>query len=140
MTTKTKPSRHQTAADSTAAVDELMNGLVHPQKATIEALREVMLSTDPSMREGVKWNAPSFRTGEYFATVHLRAKAGVVVILHFGAKAREVAAGKATIADPDGLLTWLAKDRASVTFADGVDLARKRGAFAAILRQWIAHV
>lgn len=49
---------HSTPADSTAAVDAFMAALVHPHKAEIEALRKLMLSVDPSVREGVKWNAP----------------------------------------------------------------------------------
>ena len=132
--------KHDSRADSTEAVDALMGELEHPQKSTIEALRAAILAADPSIREGVKWNSPSFRTGEYFATVHLRAKSGVGVILHFGAKAREVAARRETIADPSRLLTWLAKDRASVTFQDAGDLAAKKKALQAIVRQWIVHV
>ncbi len=69
-----------------------------------------------SERIGVKkWNAPSFRTREYFATTNLRAKTGVGVILHFGAKVGEIAAGPKSIADP-------------------------QSAFQAVLRQWIAYV
>jgi hypothetical protein len=117
-----------------------MRDLVHPEKTTIQALRKTIVATDSSILEGVKWNAPSFRTGEYFATVHLRAKRGVGLILHFGARARDAVAGRETIDDPAGLLTWLAQDRASVSFADGGDLERGRAALQAIVRQWIAHL
>ncbi|MEQ1612074.1 MAG: hypothetical protein ABL904_04925 [Hyphomicrobiaceae bacterium] len=54
------------------------------------ALRKVILGADPSISDGVKWNAPSFCTTEYFATINLRAKAGVEVILHFGAKRNRI--------------------------------------------------
>lgn len=132
--------KHDTPADTTKAVDELMKALEHPEKDAIEALRAIVLEVDPTIREGVKWNAPSFRTSEYFATTHLRTKRGIGVILHFGAKVREVAAGRESIADPEGLLTWLAKDRATVVFASAGDLATKQKALQAIVRQWIAHV
>lgn len=133
-------SEHSTAADTTQAVDDLMASLAHPAKVVIQALRAVILDVDPSVREGVKWNAPSFRTTEYFATVNLRAKHGVVVVLHFGAKVREVAADSTTIDDPDGLLKWLAVDRATVTFENTSDLRSKKSPFQAVLRQWIQHV
>ena len=131
---------HQTPADTAQAVDAFMATLVHPAKDVVVALRAAVLGSDPSISEGVKWNAPSFKTTQYFATTHLRAKAGVGLVLHFGAKVREVAAGQGTIQDPDGLLTWLAKDRAMVTFKDAGELHARRPALQAILRQWIQHV
>ena len=88
----------------------------------------------------MKWNAPSFRTTEYFATTNLRAKRGVGLILHLGAKVRALPPGGVTIEDPEGLLEWLAKDRAALEFADAADVKRKRVALAAIIRQWIEHV
>jgi hypothetical protein len=41
------------------------------------------------------------------------------------------------IADPDGLLKWLAKDRCLVTVGD---IAKQGAALDAIVRQWIKHV
>lgn len=135
-----QPRARKPSPDTSAAVDAFMATLVHPCKAEIEALRELFLGADPGIAEGIKWNAPSFRTSEYFATTNLRAKTGVGVILHFGAKARTVPAGGVAIDDPDGLLKWLACDRAMLEFADGDDLASKQPSLAAIIRQWIAHV
>jgi hypothetical protein len=136
-------SRHKapetkTAADTTTAVDNFMLALEHPQKAAIERLRRVVCKADPSIAEGVKWNAPSFRTHEYFATTHLRAKDGIALVLHLGAKVRDVAT--VSIADPQNLLKWLAKDRAIVAFRDDKDLKARASALQAILRQWIGYV
>lgn len=118
-------------------VGGFLASLDHPHKPAILAVREIILGT-PGVTEGIKWNAPSFRTTEWFATFHLRAKAGVMVVLHLGAKVRDRDA--LTIDDPDGLLNWLGKDRASVTFADEADVAAKRDAFAVLIRRWIEHV
>ncbi|WP_202840896.1 DUF1801 domain-containing protein [Luteimonas saliphila] len=134
------PTRHATAADTTAAVDALIAALAHPHKPGIEALRAAILAVDPAIAEGVKWNAPSFRTGEYFATFHLRARAGIALILHLGAKARALPEGGLDIDDPDGLLAWLGKDRAQVVFADEADARRRIPALQAVLRQWIRAV
>jgi hypothetical protein len=56
--------------------------------------------------------------------------------LHLGAKAR----GGPDIASDDPHLVWLGKDRASVTFRDGDDVAAKRDAFADLIRRWIEPV
>jgi hypothetical protein len=126
--------------DSTAAVNDFMAKLDHPHKRQIEAIRRIILGADSAIAEGIKWNAPSFRTTEYFATVHLRAKDGVGVILHLGAKVREHSTRGMPIEDPAGLLKWLSKDRAMTTFGDMKDLAARRKAFERIVREWIRYV
>lgn len=130
-------TRHAGAADTSAAVDALMATLQHPHKSGIEALRKAILAADPAIAEGVKWNAPSFRTDTYFATVHLRAKQGIALILHLGAKARALPAGGLGIDDAEGRLQWLAKDRAMIVFTDAKTVREDTPALQAILRQWI---
>jgi len=137
---KTKPAPHSTPADSTAAVDDFMRTLDHPFKREVEAVRQLILGVDPSIAEGIKWNAPSFRTSEYFATTNLREKKGIGIILHLGAKVRDLPAGGIAIEDPENLLKWLAKDRAMVVFADLQDIEVKKAAFERVIRQWIAYV
>ena len=123
------------------AVIAFLRELDHPRKRDIEAVRQLVLAASPAIREGIKWNAPSFRTTDWFATVNLRAKDGdhVWLILHTGAK-KGVSAAGLVIADPAGLLRWLAKDRALVTFADEKDIAAKRKALQAIVRAWIRRM
>jgi len=140
MKSKASAAVHSTPADTTEAVDALMNSLRHLAEKEIQALRALIQQVHPSIREGVKWNAPSFRTSEYFATTNLRAKVGVGLVLHFGAKVRNVAVGRETIKDPQKLLTWMAKDRATANFANMKELAAKGKAFQAVLKQWINHV
>ncbi|NJM39762.1 MAG: DUF1801 domain-containing protein [Anaerolineae bacterium] len=41
-------------------VDAYMKTLKHPMKDVLEALRQVILKTDPSIGEEIKWNAPTF--------------------------------------------------------------------------------
>ncbi|HYH79134.1 MAG TPA: DUF1801 domain-containing protein [Longimicrobium sp.] len=125
---------------STADVETFLAALDHPLEREIVALREIILAADPSIGDGIKWNAPSFRTSEWFATFHLRAKGGVQVILHLGAKRRDDTAAGIPVADPRSLLEWLAADRASAKFRDMDDVEAKRDAFAALIREWITHV
>ncbi|HVJ26050.1 MAG TPA: DUF1801 domain-containing protein [Vicinamibacterales bacterium] len=131
-------SPKKTAADTSIAVDDFMATLEHPQKAAVAALRDIVRAADPSIGEGIKWNAPSFRTHEYFATTHLRAKIGIGLILHLGAKVREDAAVQ--IEDPGGLLAWLGPDRAVVHFADVDEVQARAPALQDVVRQWIAFV
>ena len=131
-----KPARAAPGDD----VQAFLDALDHPRKPEILALRRIILGADAAIAEGIKWNAPSFRTSEWFATFHLRAKAGVQVILHFGARVRDRSGARAAIADPQSILTWLADDRASAAFRDLPDVEAKRSAFATVIREWIRHV
>ena len=117
-----------------------MATLQHPFKAEIQALRVIITEADRSISEGIKWNAPSYRTTEYFATTNLRAKSGVGLILHFGAKARELPPGGVAIDDPAKLLKWLAKDRAMVEFSSMSEVEAGKPVLQALLRQWLRYV
>ena len=134
------PKPHNTGADTSKAVDEFMVILDHAFKAEIQEIRLAILSADCAISEGIKWNSPSYRTTEYFATTNLREKAGIGVILHLGAKVRETNPDGLPINDPDRLLKWLEKDRASVVFKDLKEFHAKKGAFVSIIQQWIAYV
>lgn len=132
-----KPTHRATATGEN--VETYLSALDHPRKPEILAIRQMILGAHPSIAEGIKWNTPSFRTSsEYFATMHLRSKVGVQVILHFGAKKRGMAG--VAIADPAALLDWLADDRASVTFHDLESIETNRAAFTSLIREWITHV
>jgi hypothetical protein len=117
-----------------------MSKLEHPYKAEVEALRRIILGAAPGISEGIKWKAPSYKTDEYFATTNLREKAGIGIILHLGARVRELGPGGLAIEDPEGLLKWLAPDRASVRFASASEIAAKSAAFASVVRSWVKHV
>jgi uncharacterized protein YdhG (YjbR/CyaY superfamily) len=127
-------------AKSGSDVDELLDGIDHPLKKEIEAVRKIILGVSDSISEGVKWNSLSFRTTEWFATVNLRSTKELQLIFHLGAKVRKEAKTGVEIADPAGLAKWLAKDRCMVTLASGKDLAAKRKPFEAFVREWIKLV
>jgi hypothetical protein len=134
----TQATKHDAPAPE--SVEAFLAALDHPFKQEILALRQIILDAGSSIAESIKWNAPSFRTTEHFATMHLRAKDGVQIILHLGAKTRDTTTAGVAIADPEALLEWLAKDRASAKFRDLKDIDAKRSAFANIIRQWIKYV
>ncbi len=121
-------------------VEAFITALDHPHKSNIVALRDIIVDADPSIAAGIKWNSLSFRTSEWFATINLRAKTGVQIIMHFGAKKTAISETGIQIQDPRSLLEWLAKDRASIVFLNARDIASKRSSLTALLREWIKHV
>ena len=133
---KTKKPRAADGSQTDLEVVEFLRKLDHPLKKEIETVRQIILGVSPEIREGIKWNSPSFRTTEYFATLNLR-QDRVWLILHTGAKVKASATMGLPIADPTGLLKWLAKDRALVTFENGKDVEGKKKALEAILGEWI---
>lgn len=112
----------------------------HPLKKEIEAARLIILGVSPAVGEGIKWNVPSFRTEkDWFATFNVRSKDSVQLIFHLGAKKRpDLKAFK--LADPNGLVKWLGKDRAMVTLGAGRDIPANRKALETIVRAWIKYV
>jgi hypothetical protein len=127
------------AQPADADVETFLAWLEHPFKREVIALRQIILGVDARITEGVKWNAPSFRTSEWFATFQLRAKGGVQIILHLGAKKRPGFEGS-KVADPASLLEWLGPDRASVKFRDLEHIDATRSDFVELLRQWVARL
>ncbi|MDW2980017.1 MAG: DUF1801 domain-containing protein [Rhodanobacter sp.] len=122
----------------TDAVEAFLAALEHPLQREIVALRRILLDADPAIGEEIKWNAPSFRTTQHFATMQLRRRDVVRLILHLGANKR--ALPREAIADPHGLLEWLGPDRAIVGFRSAAELAAGEVALVAIVRQWLRHV
>lgn len=124
------------AKTSKADPDAFMDALDHPLKDDVEYLRGVIRKAVPQATEGVKWNAPSFRLADDFATFHLRPTDTVCVILHCGAKKRATPPDM-SVPDPAGLLEWPAKDRCIARLGSGKTLRANRKALEAVLRAWV---
>ena len=120
-----------------AATTELLNEHKHPLRKEIDALRAIILSVDPSIEEGVKWNTASFRTSDWFATLngpkHVKEP---MIILHAGAKAKGIVV-KDRIPDPAGMIKWLGNDRGQIIFKDMNDINVKNKALQTIISAWI---
>ncbi len=122
------------------ATTALLDAHEHPLRQEIEALRAIILSVDPTIEEGVKWNTASYRTSEWFATLNgPKQVKGPMIILHAGAKANGRVL-KDRIPDPQGLLKWLGDDRAQLVFRDLADITSKRTALRSIITAWITLI
>jgi hypothetical protein len=122
-----------------AAVDAYFAGLDHPLKRDYEAARTILLGVSPEIRDGIKWNGPSFRTHEWFATLFVRSRDAVQFIFHCGPKAKD-GATKMDVPDPDGLIRWVSTNRCFVTLGAGPEIAKRRAAFESIVRAWIRQM
>jgi uncharacterized protein YdhG (YjbR/CyaY superfamily) len=75
MTKKAKPTDAELVAD-------YMEKLVHPLKAEMEAVRTIIKSSDKTIQERIKWNAPSYYTSADFVTFNHRSPEYVHLIFH----------------------------------------------------------
>jgi len=134
------PAKMADSSQTDPAVVEFLRELDHPLKKELEALRKLILGVSPDIHEGFKWNSPSFRTTDYFATINVHGEDSLRLILHTGAKSKASAKTGLKIADPTSLLKWLAPDRALVTFGGGKDIQGKRAALQAVVWEWIGQL
>ena len=100
----------------------------------MQAVRLAVLAADAKIVEHVKWNAPSFGYADDRVTFNLRSEDEVVLIFHRGAKAKGGTRPK--VADPAGLLEWLAPDRAVAKLSPAKAKAKK-AAIATLAAAWI---
>ncbi|HYF61461.1 MAG TPA: DUF1801 domain-containing protein [Herpetosiphonaceae bacterium] len=120
-------------------VPTFMASLDHPLKAAIEAVRRLVLSADPRLREHIKWNAPSFAVTEDLVTLRLHPQPMLQLVLHTGAKKRPTPLDVA-VDDPAGLLRRLAPDRGIIAFSALDEVEARGAALVALVRQWVAQV
>lgn len=130
---KKPPTAMGAVARGGVDVDGFMAALEHPRKKELAEVRAMALAI-PGVTEGIKWNAPSFKTEDWFLTANVHAKESLRLILHAGARAKGV---EVKVADPRGILKWLGKDRAMVEIADAADWKRKKAALKGVLRAWV---
>ncbi|HEY7167766.1 MAG TPA: DUF1801 domain-containing protein [Candidatus Binatia bacterium] len=128
-----KPAR--ATADS-KAVERYMATLVHPLKSEVEALRQIILKADARISEGIKWNAPSFYCGDWFATFDLRSMAWVQIVFHRGAKAK-TPQDRPCLEEAEGIVKWITNDRCVARFVSGADVAAKTPALTRVVAGWV---
>jgi hypothetical protein len=135
---RTSGKRSEATADS-ESVNRYLEALDHPLKPEVEALRKIILNADARVTEGIKWNAPSFHRGDWFATFDLRSQDWVQIVFHRGAKVKAAGASR-YVKDPQGVLKWITNDRCSVKFVSGEDVAFKAVAFTTIVAEWVRNL
>ena len=109
-------------------VDAWMASYDNPQKALVEAVREVMLAADPRVGECIKWQAPTFTYKGNIASFFPKARAHVSLMFHKGG----------TIPGRFAGLEGEGPEARTFKIADAADLAAHKGDLQAVVRAWIA--
>lgn len=120
-------------------VEGFLRALEHPHKAGIAHLRALIKSLDARISEEVKWNAPSFKLEEHFATFKLYPPKAIELVLHRGAKKKPL---EKPIHMPEapGLLKWAAPDRCVLHLASSQQLLARESEIRHLLQCWVAQL
>jgi hypothetical protein len=99
-------------------------------------VREVILGSAEEITEQIKWNALSFGpAGQDRVTMRLHPKRSLQPIFYRGAKVK--AGDDFSFADDSGLLEWVAKDRAVVTFTSAEQIAATEADLSSLVARWL---
>lgn len=122
---------------TTADVDSYLDGLDHPDKAGICALRDAVMASVDGVSERVKWNAPSFVVaGEDRVTMRLAPGDAFQLVLHRGSRVREDSS-TFRFEDTTGLVRWAAPDRGVVDLAGPGVLEQRLGDVVDLIGRWV---
>lgn len=122
---------------ATTKVQAFLDGLNHRRKEEVLAVRDIVLSAYPAITERIKWNAPSFCIDDDDRiTFRLQPGDRVQLIFHRGVAKRHDA-NTFSFEDGSGLLEWVAKDRAMVTFHDLGDVKAKSTVLKDLVKSWM---
>ncbi len=109
-------------------VDDWLAGYDNPMKPVVQAVRQVILDTDPRISEAIKWQAPTFMFEGNIASFFPKAKKHASLMFHKGAEIP----GTFPSLEGDG------KEARSFKVASLEELEQKRDELQAIVRAWIA--
>ncbi len=120
-------------------VAKFFTDLDHPLKDALQRIREIILSSDKTITEHVKWKAPSFcHNGDDRVTCNMYRDGSILLIFHRGAKVKDSKGKGHLIDDPTGLLEWPADDRATLKLTSLDDVNEKQSVLKKLVKLWIA--
>lgn len=120
-------------------VEDFIEQLDHPFKAELNQLRVAIKEIDPAITEEIKWNAPSFKILDHFATFKLYPPKHLQIVLHTGAKPK-VPQRAFTLDDPYHLLKWPAIDRCVITLNSPTQASEFKDVIVDMVREWIRQL
>ena len=123
-----------------AEVTEFLDRQNHPLRTEIELLRKIILESESSLTENIKWNGPNYAVNnEDRITMRIQPPKQIQLIFHRGAKKQEQPATR-IIDDNSGILVWKENDRAVATFKNLAEIEQNRSLFREIVGKWIKAV
>ena len=120
-----------------AEVTEFLDRQNHPLRMEIELLRKIILESESSLTENIKWNGPNYAVNnEDRITMRIQPPKQIQLIFHRGAKKQEQPATR-IIDDNSGILVWKENDRAVATFKNLAEIEQNRSLLREIVGKWI---
>jgi len=129
----TKPSE-------SGEVDAFMKKLKHPMHSVLEALRQIILSTDKEIGEEIKWNAPAFFYSGKMKPFNPKEYKRYLIVSNFFKKdcIRLVFPSGARINDTSGLLEGdYADGRRLAMFYSLKEVKEKEASLKKAIRKWL---
>lgn len=124
----------------TQTVEQLLSLLDHPNIMLVNQARELVMQAEPTLVEGVKWNAPSYAlNGNDIITFNLRNYGPVSLIFHTGPKGKDTKTGNRLFEDTSGLVEWVADKRFVLKVADGRFLQTNAAAITELVQTWVTY-
>ena len=124
----------------TQTVEQLLSLLDHPDSGLINEVRALVMQTEPTLVEGVKWNAPSYAlNGNDIITFNFRNYGAVSLIFHTGPKGKDTKTGNRLFEDSSGLVEWVADKRFVVKVGDGRFLQTHAAAINKLVQTWVTY-
>lgn len=111
----------------TEQVALFMEALEHPLKDVVELLRAEIKKADPSLKERIKWNAPSYYTNVDLLTFNLKSNNTILLILH------NIACTKIK----SELLEGDYVDRRIIYFKDAEEVATAKNELERIIKEYV---
>jgi hypothetical protein len=121
-------------------VDAYMQGLVQPLADVAEALRKIILSTDPEIGEEIKWNAPAFFYSGDMKPPDPKKYDRYLAVFNFHKRdcIRLVFLSAARVGDRSGLLEGDYEDgRRLALFHNMQEVIAKKAPLQSVIREWL---
>jgi uncharacterized protein YdhG (YjbR/CyaY superfamily) len=119
-------------------VDKFIKELDHPLKKELIELRKNILSSEKTLTEQIKWNAPSFcHNGDDRITFNLAKKDTLLLIFHRGAKSKALKITEPLLEENAELLDWPAPDRGIMKFRTMNEIKSGSKKLKQIVKDWI---
>lgn len=120
-------------------VNEFMQSLSASQKEQVETLRQIILHTNKTLSEHIKWNSPSYvLNDEDRITFNVRETQPIAIVLHMGATKTEDKSGAPVLNDYSDLIEWKSNIRGVIVFSSLEDIHNKKERFALVIQDWLA--
>jgi len=115
--------------------------LEEPTAAIVEAIRQIVLSTDPEIGEEIKWNAPSFYYTGQMKPFNPKEYKRYIIVMNLHNRILMVLPSGAKVNDTSGLLEGdYADGRRLIKITDMDDVKNKEAALRKVIKDWLAMV